>query len=453
MEDTHPTKRGFGIAALRVLPVALLITSWAFVPSLQAQGKSSGVAVIIGNRHYEKGVAEAEYAYRDALAMRHYVVDILGYNPDDVIFLRDAAKAELDALFGPPDVDGGSLRKTLGEGRRGHLVLYYSGRGARGPDDGQAYLMPADGDPKKLAETGYSVDLLRRKLAALKTSSTIVMIEAGFAPPGTGAQPAGSLLGPADLKYNHAFLIAADGADPALGDEQAKHGLFTETLLEGIYGKADADLDRVITLDEIQRFVIRGVARAARKIHHKTQTVAVLGKPDLVINSLSKNKFVQRRKLRQTDGGQKSDTHALNTANETEFWNAIKNSAKAVDFKAFMDKYPRSDFTPIAKLKYNYAKKQEVPENAFYVTPGAGKGANVRDLTLGSTPAGMAAPGGGLMTGGLAAQPLSKEQRREQQAKQRLKEQMDALLGKGTGKVGGTVPPVPKKLSEITKSK
>ena len=54
-----------------------------------------GVAVIIGNRAYKYDVPQVTYAHRDAEAFRRYVVDVLGFDPENVIHQKDADKATL----------------------------------------------------------------------------------------------------------------------------------------------------------------------------------------------------------------------------------------------------------------------------------------------------------------------------------------------------------------------
>ena len=60
-----------------------------------------GVAVIIGNRDYgHRDVPEVTFAHRDADAFRRYVIDVLGYDPENIIDLRDATRGELFDVFG-----------------------------------------------------------------------------------------------------------------------------------------------------------------------------------------------------------------------------------------------------------------------------------------------------------------------------------------------------------------
>ena len=55
-----------------------------------------GVAVIVGNKDYRhRDIPAVSFAHRDADAFRRYVVDVLGFKPENVIDLRDATRAKL----------------------------------------------------------------------------------------------------------------------------------------------------------------------------------------------------------------------------------------------------------------------------------------------------------------------------------------------------------------------
>ena len=61
----------------------------------------NGVAVIVGTGTYRhERVPEAAYAHRDAAAFTRYVLDVLGYDPQNVIELTDAAQVDVVSPFG-----------------------------------------------------------------------------------------------------------------------------------------------------------------------------------------------------------------------------------------------------------------------------------------------------------------------------------------------------------------
>ena len=92
------------IAPLRRRAVALVAALVAAgAPALAAGAQyanPAGVALIIGNTDYEhRDVPDVTYAHRDAEAFRRYVLGVLGFDPENVIDLRDATRRQLfDAL-------------------------------------------------------------------------------------------------------------------------------------------------------------------------------------------------------------------------------------------------------------------------------------------------------------------------------------------------------------------
>ena len=64
--------------------------------------------MIIGNRAYKYDVPQVTYAHRDAEAFRRYVVDVLGFDPENVIHQKDADKATMERVFGNRDSLTGS---------------------------------------------------------------------------------------------------------------------------------------------------------------------------------------------------------------------------------------------------------------------------------------------------------------------------------------------------------
>ena len=88
--------------ARSVLLAVAALTAFASVATAQAEfANPDGVAVIVGNRNYVNDrVPAVDYAHRDAEAFKRYVLDVLGYDPENIIDLRYATKVELETTFG-----------------------------------------------------------------------------------------------------------------------------------------------------------------------------------------------------------------------------------------------------------------------------------------------------------------------------------------------------------------
>ena len=238
-----------------------------------------GLAVIVGNRNYEhKDVFQVTYAHRDAEAFRRYVIDALGFDERNVLLLPDAKRSDLLRMFGKPGNDRSQLWARLTPEREWDVIIYYSGHGVPGLDDGKAYLLPTDVTPDSAREDGYPLELLYQKLGALEnTRSVRVYLDACF----SGSSDAGPLIRSAspvftlpeapEVPAKVTVLSAAENSQVASWDRQAGHGLFTHHLLDALYGRGDTDQDGKVTADEAKAYLDDYMSRAALRLHNRTQ--------------------------------------------------------------------------------------------------------------------------------------------------------------------------------------
>ncbi len=273
---------------VRRLVMTLSLAFTLSASGVAAYANSSGVAVIIGNRHYQGAVPEVSYAHRDADAFKRYVVDALGYDPDNILDLRDATQAQMVATFGNQASAQGNLWSYLDPAGGSDVVVFYSGHGVPGQRDGKGYLLPADADPNVPELNAYPIDLLYSNLAKLdEAGSVAVFLDACF----SGGSQRGMLIENASPVYVTAalpnavagamtVLTAASGGQLASWDTAARHGMFTHHLLDALYGKGDADGDGSVSATEAKRYLDRHMTRAARRTYKRNQVASLLGDGD-----------------------------------------------------------------------------------------------------------------------------------------------------------------------------
>ena len=255
-----------------------------------AAGDGLGVAVIVGNRTYaDERVPEVAYAHNDAEAFKRFVTGRLGFDADNVIDLRDATKAQLESWFGVRGNARGLLWRRVDPSGGSDVVVFYSGHGVPGSGGG-GYLLPADSNPDAAELNGYPIDLLYENLGGLRTRSATVYLDACF----SGNSPGGTLIRSASPVYVEAnlpgaaagltVLTAASGAQMASWDEGSGHGLFTEHLLDGLYGAADADGDGRVTAREAKGHLDRTMTHAARRVFGREQDAGLHGDGGAVLS-------------------------------------------------------------------------------------------------------------------------------------------------------------------------
>ena len=262
-----------------------------------------GIAVIIGNKDYQH-TGNVVFAHNDAEAFRRYVVEMLGFDPDRVIVLRNAKKLDFEIMFGVRGKhDGTTLWSRLDLEGRSDVVVFYSGHGAPGMGDKRGYLVPVNAQPSRAELTGYPLDLLWENLGKLERARSVaVYVDACFSGEsavGTMFEGASAVRVDASLPDEGdrmTLLTAASGRQVAWWDHEAKQGLFTKHLLDGLYGKADTNKDGQVTAGEVRNHLGRSMSVAARNLHREDQTATLKGGEGMV---LSAARF-PKRSLRET---------------------------------------------------------------------------------------------------------------------------------------------------------
>ena len=248
-------------------------------------------------------------------AFRRYVVGVLGFDPDNVIHLKDATQAQMVGLFGNRHDPKGKVWFYLDpdEGRKvSDVVVYYSGHGMPGLDNKTpgAYLLPTDANPNNPRLNGYSIDVLYRNLAKLPARSVSVFLDACFtgqAGDGQAILKASPIIRvaalPDSVAKNMTVLTAARKNQLAYWDEKSRHGMFTHHLLDALYGKGDADGDGKVTAKETQGYLRSYMRRAVRRLYQRDQVAELLdgsGKGAAVLSAAFSGGFPERPSL---DGG------------------------------------------------------------------------------------------------------------------------------------------------------
>ena len=292
-------------------PVAVVIVCIAVMFALcstAAPANPKGVAVIVGNRHYQDGIPEVPYAHRDAAAFKEYLTGVRGFDPDNIIELSDATQGQMTKTFGSASSHEGQLFYFLPDrlGGASEVVVFYSGHGVPGTD-GQAYLATADADLGTAHLTAYPLRQLYANLGKLPAKSVTVFVDACF----SGVSQGGALPTSASPVYrtpelpvgvadDMTVLTAASGNELASWDEQAEHGMFTHHLLNALYGAGDDDADGRVTAREVARYLGLHLTRAVGRAYMRPQTASLIGEAGAVLAFAPRGGFPPRPKLAAT---------------------------------------------------------------------------------------------------------------------------------------------------------
>ncbi len=244
-------------------PAAAEIVSDVDQPPFPAKARVKGQAVIIGVSRYRQSLPRADFADRDAQAVARYAKAVLGYPDANVAVLVDdgASKSDFEKY----------LERWLPNRVQAddEVFFYFSGHGAPKPSTGDAYLVPFDGDPTYLDETGYSLKRLYAALAKLPARKITVVLDSCFSGAGGRsviAQGTRPLVNVASAALPERVIVISAGAAAQVSNSfrQQGHGLFTYFFLKGLQEKG-ADLKEVFA------YLKPEVAKVARQEYNADQ--------------------------------------------------------------------------------------------------------------------------------------------------------------------------------------
>lgn len=269
-----------------------------------AEAARDSVAVIIGNRNYQDSdIPTVDFAHRDAEAFRLFAKNILKIRDENILFLKDATQARIEAAFGRQGNHRGKAFQYV-RPEVSDLYVFYSGHGVPGKTDGRRYILPVDAEIETSDINGYPLDVLYENLSKIDARNVVVFLDACF----TGNSDGGELIKDASGiqilpqtprdQTSLTVLTAASHDQLASWDRENGHGLFTEYLLRGLYGKADeadfGDGDGQITTRELADYLKSEMRYRARRIFNREQVPTLIGVDDRVLVSAGEDGFARR---------------------------------------------------------------------------------------------------------------------------------------------------------------
>ncbi|MFH2046877.1 MAG: ankyrin repeat domain-containing protein [Pseudomonadota bacterium] len=248
------------------------------LPLFKVQKNKNAYAIVIGIENYRKELPKADFASHDARLVTDYLIKTMGYPEENVITLLNdrALKSDFEKYF----------EKWLSNNveKDSTVFIYYSGHGAPEPQSGNAYLVPYDGDPSFLGQTGYSLKRMYDALGKLPAKEIIVALDSCFSGAGgrsvlaKGARPLVMNLQNDTLPSKNMTVLSASAGDQISSTYDDKgHGLFTYFLLKGIKNEDVINPDGSIKMDDLFGYIKPQVERIARKQFNNEQTPQLLG--------------------------------------------------------------------------------------------------------------------------------------------------------------------------------
>lgn len=233
--EKHPDAAAPAAPAVAATPVAAAPAapvSDADATGPRAAERPNDYALVIGIEKYSR-VPDARFAEHDADAMKNHLI-ALGYPERNIILLK-GGHATRGAVQGYVEE---WLPRNVGP--ESEVFVFFSGHGSPDPKNGDAYLVPWDGDPMFLKSTAYPLKSLYASLGKLKARRVLIALDSCFSGAGgrsvlaDGARPLVSRVDTTAAPARVTILSAASGDEITGTIDSQGHGAFTYYLLKSL---------------------------------------------------------------------------------------------------------------------------------------------------------------------------------------------------------------------------
>jgi len=257
-----------------------------------------GIAVIIGNSSYSRhghGIPNVIYATKDSEFMKKYVIDLLGFIEENVIYEQDVTLGSLSRIFGTGNDYKGQLYNWVKKGKS-DVFVYYTGHGAPDPSGKGAFLVPVDANVDYIASNGYPLETFYKNLGKVRekigNGRMTVILDACF----SGDSGGGVLfrnISPAMIKtaspvgnLDEAVIFTSAGeSEVSQWYPDKRHSLFTYFFMKGLQGDADRNNNKTITVGEMRDYLKENVPYLARRLGGREQNPVIVGEESLELVS------------------------------------------------------------------------------------------------------------------------------------------------------------------------
>jgi uncharacterized caspase-like protein len=202
------------------------------IPDFGARPRNRDIAIVIGIEKY-RGLPASEFSSNDARVVKEYL-KAMGFQESNIEYLIDGQATFVD------------IKKAVERWLPNRVQLnsavfiYYSGHGAPDPVTGEAYIVPYDGDPNYIADTGYPLKRLYGEAGKATAGEVIVVLDACFSGAGgrsvlaKNTRPIVLTNDALVLPRNVAVLTASQSSQISASSPEKQHGLFTYYFMKGL---------------------------------------------------------------------------------------------------------------------------------------------------------------------------------------------------------------------------
>ena len=345
-------------------------------------------ALVIGNNDY-RSLPKLKTAEADAREVAAVLKEFYGF--ETRLLINATRQQTVSALY--------SYRRTLGP--EANLLIYYAGHGINDKDADKAYWLPVDAD-RDDESTWIIADEITTGIRVIPARHVLVISDSCYS--GTLTRGLGESLPPPNAREQFLqrmdagrsrTLMASGGDEPVADSGSGGHSVFAAALLRGL---RETDKGKFTAAELFRNYVEEPVAgRAQQTPEYNPLRNSGHESGDFVFVKIAtggRSAEVARNAPTRAPGAAVDPV-----AVELSFWESIKASTDAEDFKAYLDSYPSGRFAALARNNLRRLSAAARPEP----TPGA----SIPPATSGAALNNVARPAPARPTAGSVVRPRS----------------------------------------------
>jgi len=321
--------------------IAVVIAVFAAVPAPVEASTESRLALVIGNARYPD--APLRNAANDARAM----ATTLRERGFEVILRVDAGKQQMESAI----IEFG---EKLSQGATG--LFFFAGHGMQ--VQGRNYIIPTDArlsSEQRVKLETIDVEAVLDQMQGARSRVNVVILDACRNNPFERRFRSASG-GLAQISAPEGTLIAyATAPGRVAADGDGANGLYTAELLKALRAPG-------LRVEDVFKQVRTNVARVSNGAQTPWEASSLVG--DFYFTPAAATVAAPATPVPVAA----LPAAAPNIA-EIEFWNSIRNSNEAGEFRAYLSQYPRGEFAALARLRIDALERGRTTTAALPANP------------------------------------------------------------------------------------
>lgn len=258
--------------------IALIAAGGIFAAETSEMLPVERYALYVASNDGGTGRERLRYARTDAKRLSETMAEIGGIDSKNSMMLVDPSFAEVNKAFASIT---DSIRKNAGRARRTEFLFYYSGH--------------SDETSLLLGNETYDYGSLKSALSKIPSDVHVVMLDScysgNFVRAKGGSRQKPFLMDDSTIVQGHAYLSSSSEHEESQESDAIQASYFTQALVTGLRGAADASGDSKVSLNELYHFAFNETLSKTESSsvgpQHPSYNITLVGSGDLVLTDIS----------------------------------------------------------------------------------------------------------------------------------------------------------------------